>query len=623
MAANVIELIVKAVDQASQTLQNIGREGQKAASLHQKAWEAAKPAIAAGLGAFVTQVGLAIKAAGDFEAGMREVNSMLGLSEAEFQELSRQTLQVAKNLGVDAVGATKALYQAISAGVPKENAMTFLEVASKAAIAGVTSTEVAVDGLTTVLNAFGMKASEVQHVADVMFTTVKLGKTNFEQLAASIYNVAPLAASAGVKFEEVAAALATLTKQGVPTSVATTQIRAAIQAIIKPSAEAKKVADSLGLAFNEQALRAQGLHGFLQKVYEATGGNKEQMAALFGSVEALNAVLALTGPNLQMAKSDLEAMASASQGAGAATEAFNEINKGFNRQMEELVNRVKAAAIEFGQNWLPTLGPLIGGIGQLTAGLGPLIPVLTSAATGVGTFAAKMGKELWPEIQKLLGSGPLFTKLGGTVVGAFGTMKGAAGAFFTFMLTNPIGLAIAGIVAAVALLALAWKNNWFDIQGKTRAAVDTIKRLIGGVVDFVKRLPSEMLAWGRRMIEALAQGIRNAIGSVLNGAVDAVRSVLNRLNPFARHSPSLVEQVWAGVKEIGRAYESLKGLSLPAPQLAGAGAAAQAAASGPLVINGPLVQVGSLQVRSEEDIRRVSQELYGLVRQALRGRGVR
>lgn len=145
------------------------------------------------------------------------------------------------------------------------------------------------------------------------------------------------------------------------------------------------------------------------------------------------------------------------------------------------------------------------------------------------------------------------------------------------------------------------------IQGKTRAAMDTIKRLIGGVVDFVKRLPSEMLAWSRRMIEALAQGIRNAIGSVLNGAVDAVRSVLNRLNPFARSSPFLVEQVWAGVKEIGRAYESLKGLSLPAPQQAGAGVATSAAASGPLVINGPLVQVGSLEVRSEEDIRRVSQ----------------
>lgn len=125
--------------------------------------------------------------------------------------------------------------------------------------------------------------------------------------------------------------------------------------------------------------------------------------------------------------------------------------------------------------------------------------------------------------------------------------------------------------------------------------------------DFVKRLPSEMLAWSRRMIEALAQGIRNAIGSVLNGAVDAIRSVLNRLNPFARSSPLLVEQVWAGVKEIGRAYESLKGLSLPAPQQAAAGVATSAAASGLLVINGPLVQVGSLEVRSEEDIRRVSQ----------------
>ena len=104
-----------------------------------------------------------------------------------------------------------------------------------------TDTETAVDGLTTVMNAFKGQNIDATKAADIMFATVKAGKTDFAQLSASLFNVAPLAAAANVKFQDVSAALATLTAQGTPTSVATTQIRAAIQAIIKPSKEMQGV----------------------------------------------------------------------------------------------------------------------------------------------------------------------------------------------------------------------------------------------------------------------------------------------------------------------------------------------------------------------------------------------
>ena len=125
--------------------------------------------------------------------------------------------------------------------MPGGNAIDFLKIASKAAIGGVTDTETAVDGLTTVMNAFKGQNIDATKAADIMFATVKAGKTDFAQLSASLFNVAPLAAAANVKFQDVSAALATLTAQGTPTSVATTQIRAAIQAIIKPSKEMQGV----------------------------------------------------------------------------------------------------------------------------------------------------------------------------------------------------------------------------------------------------------------------------------------------------------------------------------------------------------------------------------------------
>jgi len=197
-------------------------------------------------GAILGVLGMATKAAADFEEAMRKVNSMMGLGQAEFQAMSDDVQALSKDLGVDAVEAADALYQAISAGVPPENAIEFLAIATKAAIAGVTSTEVAVDGLTTVINAFKLPLSDTQKVADIMFQTVKGGKTTFEELSASLFNVAPLAKASGVSFEEVSAALATMTKQGVPTTIATTQLRQAIVTLQKPTAEMSAAIETLG-----------------------------------------------------------------------------------------------------------------------------------------------------------------------------------------------------------------------------------------------------------------------------------------------------------------------------------------------------------------------------------------
>ena len=104
-----------------------------------------------------------------------------------------------------------------------------LEIAAKAAVGGVTDTRTAADGLTSIMNAYKIEVGQAANVSDKMFTAVKLGKTNFAEISASISQVAPLAASFGVSIDDVLAALATLTKSGTPTAQAMTQIRSAIQ----------------------------------------------------------------------------------------------------------------------------------------------------------------------------------------------------------------------------------------------------------------------------------------------------------------------------------------------------------------------------------------------------------
>lgn len=230
-----------------------------------------------------------------FEAGMAEVFTLMGDSadEAFKSRMERDVLDFSQQVGRTTDEVLPALYQSISAGVPSENVFDFMQVASDAALGGVTDLETAVDGITSVVNAYGSEVIDATTASDTMFTAVKLGKTDFEQLSSSLFNVVPTAASLGVSFDDVAASLAALTAQGTPTSVATTQLRAAF-------VEASKTGTKLDQALREMVggsfaeLIASGMTS--TEIFNALRESmpEQEFKDLFGSVEAMNAVLGLT-----------------------------------------------------------------------------------------------------------------------------------------------------------------------------------------------------------------------------------------------------------------------------------------------------------------------------------------
>jgi len=312
---------------------------------------------------------------------------MMQLAEDEFKVFSKEVQNLAHDMGVDATGAAEALYQAISAGVPKENAIEFLRVATKAGIGGVTDTITAVDGLTSIMNAFKIPVRDAEKVADVMFSTVKSGKTTFEELSASIFQVAPVAAAANIKFEEVAAALATMTKQGIPTSVATTQLRQAIVMLQKPTDEMAATINDLGYESGQTMLEELGLAGSLNTLRDASEGSNERLLTMFGSVEAGQAVLALTGENAQTFAGDLDTVADS---AGIAELAFAQMEESTSRKMERLQSSLKDVAINIGESLIPafesimeTLVPIIEKIGNWIAQNPELIKTLMAAGAAI------------------------------------------------------------------------------------------------------------------------------------------------------------------------------------------------------------------------------------------------
>ena len=448
-----VEVEITGTDKASGVFNKVGGNLQKLGK------------VATGIGVVGAAGLFAItKAAADFEGKMREVNSMIGLSQKEFEALSKQVQGVAKDVGKSSEELSGALYQIVSAGVDSAHAIDVLNVAAKAAVAGVTDVETAADGLTTVLNAFKIPASEAQKVADVLFTTVKGGKTTFEELSASMFNVAPIAATAGVKFEEVAAAIATVTKQGVPTSVATTQLRAAIQAIIKPTADMQNAFKKLGYESGEAMLGALGFKGAITALRDTAGGSLETLGTMFGSVEGLSAILALTGENAQTFSADLEASMNA---AGAATAAYDEINQGAGRQFEVLINKIKTIGEELGANLLPILIDLAEKIGAVVEKVSVWIQEHPKLTQAIVIFAAAL------TALTLIG-GPL-----AMMSTQIASIISIGSKLAVFIVTALIPKLIALASTFIATLAAMGPWGWAAIAGGIAAAAAGIAGLMG------------------------------------------------------------------------------------------------------------------------------------------------
>lgn len=478
-ASQAIEAFGKLKDKTTDLERGFDKIGKSFDKFGSLATKSLTVPIAAGTTAFA----LATKKATDFDNGMREVLTLLPkLSNEGFESLKQETLAFSKEIGKVPEEVVPALYQSLSAGVPRENVFDFLKTAAEASVAGVAELKTSVDGLTSVTNAYGTEVLNVNRASDIMFQTVKLGKTDFTQLSKSLFNVIPTASALGVQFEDIGAAIAVMTAQGTPTSVATTQIRQALVELNKEGTVAANTFQVLtGQTFKDFIAQGGTLQEALQMMSEAADKNNKDISIMFSSVEAVNAALALSGKNAGKFKDALDQM---NNSAGATAEAFKKIDDGPARQFEKIKSELSALVIELGNSLLPVVNEdllpvirdkavplaekMILTIISLIKTFSDLPAPLQAASVGFVALAAGFG----PALKGIVGLGKGLTEAKKTISdfkNAVSTLKTSASsiqglstawkALNTVMVATPIGI-ITAVSAGLAILAVnAYKTG--------------------------------------------------------------------------------------------------------------------------------------------------------------------
>lgn len=242
-----------------------------------------------------------VKVFAKFERGIKNVTTLLSAEDSHFfsGDLFRGALDVTKRYGFAVSDVTKALFNAVSAGVKGADAITFLDEASKLAIAGVTDLKSATMGLTTVMNAYGMEASEASKVSEILFTTQKFGVTTVAELSKSLGVVVPFAAASGIKFEELGAAIAVTTRSGLDAAKSVTALRAAISQMQKPAAQSRDLFVKWGIPIGAAQMKAVGFTETMRRLNLAYKGNPRDIELMFGNVRGLTAIFSIAGDNAQ------------------------------------------------------------------------------------------------------------------------------------------------------------------------------------------------------------------------------------------------------------------------------------------------------------------------------------
>ena len=428
------------------------------------------------------------------------------------------------NNNVSQLELSQNAFNVIQAGFKDTAEVTkILEAATKSAQAKLVDSTTTVNALTSTLRAYGFGAGSATAVTEKFFQTIADGNLTLDQYAAGIGGIAPTAAAAGVSLNELNAALAAASRIQA-SNEAFTGLGSIIDAIVAPSKQAKDLAAELGIQFNEQALKAKGLTGVLKDMFDATGGNIEQLTTLIGRMEGVNTLLALGNDGFTAYSKNLENQGSA---AGKVDKAYKEMS-----------NTIVAA---FGRITNAFDG-LVTSNGELAGVIIPLLDSITALINGLdtpmGAFILKLG---------LVTAG--FFALQGAIIAVKGTALAlwvgqqiallrvfGPQIYATAAATNTLALANKALAASfgflkLAIVALPLAGLVAVINENIAAKKEFDRVMRDGSVDELKVKIEELIA-KKKELEARLKSIEG--GRYYKGQISDINQLKGQIDEYGR-----------------------------------------------------------------------------------------
>jgi TP901 family phage tail tape measure protein len=382
-----------AATQTANALRNAGTAGEKAANAITLSWKTVIRVVQAqvivrAISAIINAFTESQVAAAEFSTRIGEVATIAGGAIGSLDDISGSVLELSRNLGLAADEVAEGLYQTLSNQVVAAgDALRFEQQAAKLSIATHSDLKDAVNALSSVMNSYGLDVAEVEQVSDVLFKTIELGRLRLGEFGDVLGRVAPLTEALGIRYEEMAAAIAALTQKGIPAHTAITQLTQVSQKLLRPTAKLQELYRKWGVETGPEAIRRfGGLQGVLLKMKDATAGNDKEFADLLGRVRAMVGALNLTSDEANALTAALAEMEAA---AGASEKAFQLTEETIGRRAVKAWNDLKVSVLSFGKSLLEITTPIVNALNWMVKNFDLVGAAILGAAGGALVLAGK------------------------------------------------------------------------------------------------------------------------------------------------------------------------------------------------------------------------------------------
>ena len=268
-------------------------------------------------------------------------------------------IEMSNRTGVAFTDLAESMYSALSAGVPQDNVLEFVENTVNLSKGGFTQTATAIDIVTTALNAYQMEMSEATHVQDVLITTQNLGKTTVDELASNMGKLISTANGVNVAFDQLGAMYATVTANGVATAETTTYLNAMINELGASGSTAEKAmqaatagTDMAGKKISEISAMGYDVTDVLKLMDEYAQSTGKSLSDMFSSSEGAKAANILLS-NAESFKSNITAMIDSTGAAATAAETMMDTTAEKTQVAKNQIDNLTSAIAE---QLLPAIG---------------------------------------------------------------------------------------------------------------------------------------------------------------------------------------------------------------------------------------------------------------------------
>ena len=229
------------------------------------------------------------------ELGMG-IEKIKTISKENTGSLNYEIMATAKNFGIDPREVSEGLYQIITSVGDVAGKFEFLETSAKLAKTGFLEINDAVDGLSTVLNAYNMSMDKAADVANVFVKTQKVGKTTVKEFANSLSKTVQVAKELNMSIEEIGASTALSTSKGATTSAAQTQLSQFLYEVQNTGSKINEVFQQAAGKSSQEFFNNGGkMHEYISMIKQYSEAMNIDVVSTLGNKNAKNFYLTMAG----------------------------------------------------------------------------------------------------------------------------------------------------------------------------------------------------------------------------------------------------------------------------------------------------------------------------------------